>query len=74
MKVKANGISINYQVDGPERAPERAPRRRVCGRPNVEVFPATNFISYPYNPKISPLSAQRTRRRLGFQSHAEPSR
>jgi len=25
MKVKANGISINYQVDGPERAPERAP-------------------------------------------------
>ncbi|HEX4239356.1 MAG TPA: hypothetical protein VHZ64_15640 [Xanthobacteraceae bacterium] len=21
MKIKANGISINYQVDGPERAP-----------------------------------------------------
>jgi 3-oxoadipate enol-lactonase len=25
MKVKANGISINYQVDGPERAPDQAP-------------------------------------------------
>ena len=25
MKVKANGININYQVDGSERAPERAP-------------------------------------------------
>jgi 3-oxoadipate enol-lactonase len=25
MKVKANGITINYRIDGPERAPERAP-------------------------------------------------
>ncbi len=25
MKIKANGITINYRIDGPERAPENAP-------------------------------------------------
>ena len=40
MKVKANGISINYQVDGPERAPPASQGRHQIRADELRAFDA----------------------------------